>query len=477
MLKRVGSIMGDMEEEYKLRIVYSITSLFSKYPTSYRVFTTFLSSFFREEGSEVLKSNIVNALIQLSNEVPESLLMNLNHLCEFIEDCEHENIICQVLSHISASILDIPSPSIFIRHITNRIVLENHRVRASAVSAIGKIGVLVPALRITALATLKIAIEDECEEVRDRAVSFINTLSNHLPTVIEDERQEGEEEEEEEEEEDSDDEEVKIEVDEVVEEMLSHLYTDKMPMDWNTLTASLTEYVNVGGVLNNQPMTISSLPIVTPITTTSSSSQSHQLLDGGGVGGGYEEKKMNDPTSINPSSSSSTTSSSSSSVSSISSLLSSTPSLSHLSPHLFSSLPPASLTEDEMEYLVSYQKHVFVSQQEENETKVQMLFHFTISNTIEDQELRDGWIEVEGIDRDGVFNVVGLIKASSVPYPSHLDKKKQRRRSRQASSDQEDGVDPQATAEEEKLKEVKDKTVFLLLELCDGDSPRFLQNY
>ena len=55
-----------------------------------------------------------------------------------------------------------------------------------------------------------------------------------------------------------------------------------------------------------------------------------------------------------------------------------------------------------MEYLVSYQKHIFVQPKDETDEnedeeedgggvgghKVSLLFHFTISNTIEDQELR-----------------------------------------------------------------------------------------
>ena len=97
---------------------------------------------------------------------------------------------------------------------------------------------------MTSLSILRIALGDECDEVRERAVSFHTYLIDNIPDTISrpDRRRGGgrgdgldggdgledEEDEYDDEYESSDEDEEKVLVDEGVEEMLSHLYTDKV---------------------------------------------------------------------------------------------------------------------------------------------------------------------------------------------------------------------------------------------------------
>lgn len=62
-------------------------------------------------------------------------------------------------------------PSKYIRYIYNRVILENATVRASAVSALAKFGVVVESLRPRILVLLRRCLYDNDDEVCD--VSFL----------------------------------------------------------------------------------------------------------------------------------------------------------------------------------------------------------------------------------------------------------------------------------------------------------------
>lgn len=65
-------------------------------------------------------------------------------------------------------------PSKYIRYIYNRVILENATVRASAVSALAKFGVVVESLRPRILVLLRRCLYDNDDEVCE--VSFVRLL-------------------------------------------------------------------------------------------------------------------------------------------------------------------------------------------------------------------------------------------------------------------------------------------------------------
>jgi coatomer protein complex subunit gamma len=67
----------------------------------------------------------------------------LDHLCEFIEDCEFTKLSVQILHLLGLEGPKTKQPTKFIRYIYNRVVLENAVVRAAAVSSLAKFGVSV----------------------------------------------------------------------------------------------------------------------------------------------------------------------------------------------------------------------------------------------------------------------------------------------------------------------------------------------
>lgn len=82
------------------------------------------------QGGFEYKRAIVDCIISIIEENPESKETGLAHLCEFIEDCEHTVLATKILHLLGREGPRTPSPSKYIRFIFNRVVLESEAVRA-----------------------------------------------------------------------------------------------------------------------------------------------------------------------------------------------------------------------------------------------------------------------------------------------------------------------------------------------------------
>ena len=89
---------------------------------------------FGVQGGFEYKRAIVDSLIAIIEENPESKETGLSHLCEFIEDCEHTSLATRILHLIGREGPRSPTPGKYIRFIYNRVILENAAIRA------GKLG-------------------------------------------------------------------------------------------------------------------------------------------------------------------------------------------------------------------------------------------------------------------------------------------------------------------------------------------------
>lgn len=108
----------------------AISALCHKYPRKHSVMMTFLSNMLRDDGGFEYKKAIVDCIISIVEENPESKEAGLAHLCEFIEDCEHTVLATKILHLLGKEGPRTPVPSKYIRFIFNRVVLENEAVRA-----------------------------------------------------------------------------------------------------------------------------------------------------------------------------------------------------------------------------------------------------------------------------------------------------------------------------------------------------------
>ncbi|XP_043934356.1 coatomer subunit gamma-1 [Protopterus annectens] len=176
LMKQISSFMSEISDEFKVVVVQAISALCQKYPRKHSIMMNFLFSMLREEGGFEYKRAIVDCIISIIEENPESRETGLAHLCEFIEDCEFTVLATRILHLLGREGPRTNSPSKYIRFIYNRVVLENEEVRAAAVSALAKFGAqnedMLPSISVL----LKRCMMDDDNEVRDRATFYLSVL-------------------------------------------------------------------------------------------------------------------------------------------------------------------------------------------------------------------------------------------------------------------------------------------------------------
>ncbi|XP_070225115.1 coatomer subunit gamma-2 isoform X3 [Bos mutus] len=176
LMKQISSFVSEISDEFKVVVVQAISALCQKYPRKHSVMMTFLSNMLRDDGGFEYKRAIVDCIIHIVEENPESKEAGLAHLCEFIEDCEHTVLATKILHLLGKEGPRTPVPSKYIRFIFNRVVLENEAVRAAAVSALAKFGAQNENLLPSILVLLQRCMMDTDDEVRDRATFYLNVL-------------------------------------------------------------------------------------------------------------------------------------------------------------------------------------------------------------------------------------------------------------------------------------------------------------
>ncbi|XP_049570566.1 coatomer subunit gamma-2 isoform X3 [Orcinus orca] len=176
LMKQISSFVSEISDEFKVVVVQAISALCQKYPRKHSVMMTFLSNMLRDDGGFEYKRAIVDCIISIVEENPDSKEAGLAHLCEFIEDCEHTVLATKILHLLGKEGPRTPVPSKYIRFIFNRVVLENEAVRAAAVSALAKFGAQNENLLPSILVLLQRCMMDTDDEVRDRATFYLNVL-------------------------------------------------------------------------------------------------------------------------------------------------------------------------------------------------------------------------------------------------------------------------------------------------------------
>ncbi|KAI8325326.1 coatomer subunit gamma [Martensiomyces pterosporus] len=172
LMKQMQGFMAEISDEFKIIVAEAVRSLCRKFPGKHALFLGFLSGVLRDEGGYEFKRAAIEAIVDLAKHVPECKETALAHLCEFIEDCEFTKLSVRVLHFLGEEGPQTARPTVYIRHIYNRVVLENAVVRAAAVNALAKFGassVADASLQRSVRVLLKRCLDDRDDEVRDRA--------------------------------------------------------------------------------------------------------------------------------------------------------------------------------------------------------------------------------------------------------------------------------------------------------------------
>lgn len=176
LLKQIETFMGEISDEFKIVVVSATRQLCSKFPKKHNVLMSFLSRMLREDGGYEYKKSIVETIINIIGDDPEAKEAGLSHLCEFIEDCEHVKLAVRILHLLGQEGPRTQRPSKYIRYIYNRLILENVKIRAAAVSSLSKFGAQCESLLPNVIVLLERSALDSDDEVRDRSVYYLNIL-------------------------------------------------------------------------------------------------------------------------------------------------------------------------------------------------------------------------------------------------------------------------------------------------------------
>ncbi|KAL7538081.1 hypothetical protein ACHAXR_008281 [Thalassiosira sp. AJA248-18] len=377
LLKQISVFLSEIPDEYKITIVRSLQRLCLTYPAKHRVLVGFLSNFLREEGGFDFKRSIVNSIISLIKQVPETTESSLLHLCEFIEDCEFTMLSTQILHLLGELGPGTQAPARYIRFIYNRVILENSAVRAAAVAALSKFAARCPSLRTSIMTLLKRSLDDEDDETRDRAsvaVSVLKGAMDEFPYVAPDEDAEPEEE----------------PIPDVPQagDTAAFVLLQGLPMSFDRLNRSIKAYVKAPTAMESaEQLTFSALPIVEEYEDPESAADEvdevgDAALMAAVAGENEEKKEVVDPAAA----------------------VYAIPELASLG-RVFRSSAPTELSEEETEYVVRCIKHVMPEH---------IILQFLIQNTVEDQRLVNCTVAIEGDSE--CFEVAGEVAAESVKY-------------------------------------------------------------
>jgi coatomer subunit gamma len=76
----------------------------------------------RDDGGYEFKKAVVDAIVEIVSNIPESKDSGILYLCEFIEDCEFPMLLQQVLHFLGEEGPNSSKPSKCIRYIYNRFI-------------------------------------------------------------------------------------------------------------------------------------------------------------------------------------------------------------------------------------------------------------------------------------------------------------------------------------------------------------------
>ncbi|RKO90490.1 coatomer gamma subunit appendage platform subdomain-containing protein, partial [Blyttiomyces helicus] len=346
LMKQIPSFMSEISVEFKIIVIDAVRSLCLKFPSKQTLMLNFLSSEVRDNDGYEYKRAIIEAIFDIMYHIPESKEYALSHLCEIIEDCEFTKLAVRILHLLGSEGPKSATPSKFIRHIYNRVILENATVRAAAVSALARFAVHNVELRERIKVLLTRCLDDSEDEVRDRSAMFLRILEN--------------------------------------EQLCRQYIANETVFTWASLERNLVIYLN-DPAQHTAPFDISATPIVTQAEEAAARSPRTAAAD------------ITSPTLQAPSASASGAGASSSAGRAAPSgpeahtaAMERIPELAVLG-NIFKSSNPVQLTESETEYGVTCIKHVFPQH---------VVFQFNCKNTLNDMVLENVTVEMAIVTSD-----------------------------------------------------------------------------
>lgn len=179
LIARISRFIHDVSDDFKIIIIDAVRTLSLNFPQEWKGIVKFLMDVLKNsEGGFKFKNSIVEAIMDIVSFVPESKELVLENLCDFIEDCEFNEILVRILHLLGKEGPYTSNPSLYVRHIYNRVVLENSIIRSAAVVSLAKFALTKndPTLKESIVSLLKSISNDKDDEVRDRATIALKLI-------------------------------------------------------------------------------------------------------------------------------------------------------------------------------------------------------------------------------------------------------------------------------------------------------------
>lgn len=181
LISTITKFFHEVSDDFKIIIIDAVRTLSLNFPQEWKPILDFLTDVLKNsEGGFNYKNSIVEAIIEIVSFIPQAKELAMEQLCDFIEDCEFNEILVRVLHLLGKEGPHTSTPSLYVRHIYNRVVLENSIIRSAAVVALSKFALIKnnTPLAESVVGLLKRISDDEDDEVRDRATISLKFIDS-----------------------------------------------------------------------------------------------------------------------------------------------------------------------------------------------------------------------------------------------------------------------------------------------------------
>ena len=176
------------KEDFKKKLIIISRNISRANPSKNKLYYNFFCSLFKLDASPQTKIEILEALIWFIYNDQELKLQTLLFLAESIFDCQYDILKIRILNLLGKECDLVNNKSKLVRYIYNQIILESPMVRASAISALGEIGFKEKNMRDIIISLIENCLNDDDNEVRERAFMVSKALKAFKENKKEDEQ-------------------------------------------------------------------------------------------------------------------------------------------------------------------------------------------------------------------------------------------------------------------------------------------------
>ena len=176
MFKTFIEQYSKFKEDFKRKIIIISKNISRDNLSKNKLYYNFFCSLFKLDASPQTKLEILDALIWFIYNDKDLKMQALLFLSESIFDCQYDVLKIRILNLLGLECDLVGNKSKLIRYIYNQIILESPMVRASAISSLGEIGFKEKNLRNIIISLIENCLNDDDNEVRERAFMVSKAL-------------------------------------------------------------------------------------------------------------------------------------------------------------------------------------------------------------------------------------------------------------------------------------------------------------